>query len=616
MTRALLFADPFVVCFRGSHLPVGVLACATVALYVVGLPALTFRWLLQAPRGALAPPRRRSSTSVSPSLASPSEPVPASSPGGAEDPLLGPFIKDSGYTPLAWYWRHVDMSVVLGLSALAALLPLPGTLGLLAAKVSLTLALLAALLCCLVALPNPYKEPWRRPVRVAIVVLSASCVVVNAASRALDLGAGGATLSAFIAPASYVNVALFCCTIAVMLVLLIRSLPASSGAAGVQSPKSDVESDAAVGFYALAVRLQAGGTADVEAVGTDATWAYAEVTSGGADAKSDTIPLSSPLTQGHTGSEDVTLAPSRVAELNLAAGQSGLRESHPRRLLAAADGIHFRRPLDDAPPGPAIPSGPVATLGPLAETFSLQPQRPPEIRRAAGGFMSSDMAPFAPVRADDRFLSGALPAESPPQLQPMWSHAASPSGISTVAGAPPAAAPRALRRGSFAGVPEPGRLGAAGPVGGGRVVARRASFAHVGASLTASTFDGAASFPAAPPVARGGSLAPFTLPRRDGALSGVHAAAATSLFGPLPGSPMYGWGPQQQQQPQPSPAGAPLSRASSTLQRRGSAAAFQVGASGLSPPMEVTAPASQGVPLGRRFSRHASAAHAFMVMQP
>lgn len=139
------------------------------------------------------------------------------------------------------------MTVVLGLNALAALLPLPGDVPLLAVKLALTFALLGVLFACLMRLANPYKEPWRWYLRVALVVLSASCVVVNGATRALDLGHGGAALEAFVTPASYVNVALFFVAVVVLLVgfgynLLSKALSAPEAQAG--TPASDSVIDA------------------------------------------------------------------------------------------------------------------------------------------------------------------------------------------------------------------------------------------------------------------------------------------------------------------------------------------------------------------------------------
>lgn len=140
------------------------------------------------------------------------------------------------------------MAVVLGLAALAALLPLPASISQLAAKLVLTLALLGSLLACLAFLQNPYVLAWRWYLRVSLVILAASCVIVNGASRALDLGYGGATLEAFIVPASYINVGVLVATIVAALVgfgwqqLVLATSPQAVKASAAQ-PGADDHAD-------------------------------------------------------------------------------------------------------------------------------------------------------------------------------------------------------------------------------------------------------------------------------------------------------------------------------------------------------------------------------------
>lgn len=191
----LLLTNPFVVCYSGSHLSAGIFAVVTLFTYVLGLPFFTLLLLWRDPQ------RHRNASG-----------------DGATGPILAPFLADSGYTQLAWFWRHIDMAVVLGLNALAAVLPLPATMVQLAMKLAFTFALLGVLLVCLVALPNPYAQPWRWYLRVALVILSASCVLLNGATRSLDLGYGGEALESFVAPASYINVAVLLLTVVVLFI--------------------------------------------------------------------------------------------------------------------------------------------------------------------------------------------------------------------------------------------------------------------------------------------------------------------------------------------------------------------------------------------------------------
>lgn len=251
-TVSVLSSNPYIECFAGVHAAAGIYACVVIAVYVIGLPLVTFIWLLRDPwlvemlRHSIEHKTRGSRVSATHGLPRVSWSTPNgdsgvgsvinvdavvscsldkrvaakdSSPADdiAPDPVLRYFLKDSGYIVRAWYWRHLDMIILLGLAALAALLPLPASLPQLAIKIALTLALLCALLGLLTILPNPYAEPWKWYLRVALVSLSASCVVVNSASRALDLGHGGPALAEFIAPASYINIFVLCAAVATAL---------------------------------------------------------------------------------------------------------------------------------------------------------------------------------------------------------------------------------------------------------------------------------------------------------------------------------------------------------------------------------------------------------------
>lgn len=245
VTVPLLTSNPYIICFSPVHLPAGLFACITLALYVLGLPVLTFALILRDPwlrtwmqrpkrsrrgsRVAALPPPDQYALGDAVSLvdvdvqrdvvtqnADPSQTWTPDDGEGAP-PILWPFLRDSGYELHSWFMRHVDTAIVLALTLLSALLPLPSTLSQLAIKLALTLAVLGSLLGCLIVLPNPYVEPWKWYLRVSLISLSMSCVIVNGVSRAADIGYDSITLSAFIAPASYINMSVLCITVAVAL---------------------------------------------------------------------------------------------------------------------------------------------------------------------------------------------------------------------------------------------------------------------------------------------------------------------------------------------------------------------------------------------------------------
>ena len=173
----LLSSDPFYVCYAGSHRPAAYLAVAAVVAVVALLPVATLAmlwrdgWLratlarsalaaggggsdscasLCQRRGAAAakvkplsgaalayaaPPEEAPETeSVGDARTGPPEldatrgaPEPALPPPPAADPLLSPFLGDSGYRPDCWWFRHVDMGVTLALAAIEAFVPRPVT---------------------------------------------------------------------------------------------------------------------------------------------------------------------------------------------------------------------------------------------------------------------------------------------------------------------------------------------------------------------------------------------------------------------------------------------------------------------------------------------------------
>ena len=157
----LLFANPFYVCFAGSHRPAAVVAATTIAAFVALFPLATWAMLRKDPwlRSALAAQalaqgptdtsgrvqsvaaidRKEASFAVGGGIASQVElPAVQHASGGdapaapqldlpAEDPFLRPILGDSGYLFIYWWFGHVELFATLALAALEAFIPRPVT---------------------------------------------------------------------------------------------------------------------------------------------------------------------------------------------------------------------------------------------------------------------------------------------------------------------------------------------------------------------------------------------------------------------------------------------------------------------------------------------------------
>ena len=245
VTVSVLESDPFVPCFGNLHSAAGGFAAATLLTYIALMPALTFLWLWRDPwlanqlrsrdgpaevphvaSGVGSSVDGRRSSLVSPADVALGSPDSAKAPKGdsaakavpVATPLLAPFLDSSDYDSMGWYWRHIDVTIVFGLSSVKTLLPIPSTLEEVETKLGVNLLLLSTLAFLLLAFRNPYKRKWQRSTRLALIALSAACASINGASRALDLGYGGPILAASIAPGAYCILVLFCVTLVVLLV--------------------------------------------------------------------------------------------------------------------------------------------------------------------------------------------------------------------------------------------------------------------------------------------------------------------------------------------------------------------------------------------------------------
>ena len=138
-------------------------------------------------------------------LRQPRSPKPLALLASDDNPLLrAPIPLDSVlqaffyvYKPsTGWYMRHVDLFLLLVLSALRALLMWPSTLSGIVLKASLSGGALVVVLV-LVIWTRPFieSEAWMGWVRSLLLVDSLICVVLNALAAAVSIGLGGSSAS-------------------------------------------------------------------------------------------------------------------------------------------------------------------------------------------------------------------------------------------------------------------------------------------------------------------------------------------------------------------------------------------------------------------------------------
>ena len=98
--------------------------------YVVLLPVITLLWLWRSPELKRLPHLQhqpvvfQQTTAIEASAATAKETAPALP---TADPILTPFLGDSGYAMRFWWWRHVDLIAMLVLAANQAAQPRPST---------------------------------------------------------------------------------------------------------------------------------------------------------------------------------------------------------------------------------------------------------------------------------------------------------------------------------------------------------------------------------------------------------------------------------------------------------------------------------------------------------
>lgn len=256
----VLQKNPYFVCWEGSHRAAGILAAATMALYIATLPVVLLGWSWKDPwlqeqlhqecklepetnpasctckrrrsddvthasgeRFVQNPMRTRAvrhhgklgaSLATAPAGSGTSSPSPRRN--DAPDTILQPVLKD--YVPAAWYTKLADVLLLLVLALLRALVPRPTNVTLISMKAAVSCTFLLAV-CAHVLLVRPYvpQQAWKNWVRALLLFDSAGCALLNAAVSALDAGLGGPRLRASVPVGSYILLVLCCITLVVLL---------------------------------------------------------------------------------------------------------------------------------------------------------------------------------------------------------------------------------------------------------------------------------------------------------------------------------------------------------------------------------------------------------------
>jgi len=167
-----LKSDPYFVCFAGQHALAGGLAALVLVAYVVLLHLITLLWLWRSPELT-----RTQQLQQQPVVLHQAEAIEASvkdeaahSGLPAADPILSPFLGDSGYAIRFWWWRHADLIAMLILAANQAAQPRPNAVPLIVSCIS----------CCVhhASWWPPPLHTSRRPCSRQVVKAGIICLVV------------------------------------------------------------------------------------------------------------------------------------------------------------------------------------------------------------------------------------------------------------------------------------------------------------------------------------------------------------------------------------------------------------------------------------------------------
>jgi hypothetical protein len=198
----VLSDNPFYVCYAGSHAPAGYLAWLTLVVYVIGYP-VTSMWFVARRIRAIASRDSKLQAADRPDKAKSAAfkwnaptwlPVPFRFPAALDtaeaiisNPTLAPFTAGD-YRPSTYWFRHVDMAVMLMLSLLLVFWARPTTSADIIGKAMLSIVTAAGLLVMLWRLrPYPAKATWKLRVRTYSLALTMLAAIVNCLTALTDL---------------------------------------------------------------------------------------------------------------------------------------------------------------------------------------------------------------------------------------------------------------------------------------------------------------------------------------------------------------------------------------------------------------------------------------------
>jgi hypothetical protein len=194
VSLSVLDANPYYVCYEGTHGTIAPVAWLVLVVYVVAYPVGTFLWV----RHRLAVLTRGGDSAGAvqgvKGLATDID----SCDAVLKHPTLVPFTAGD-YRAAAFWFRHVDLAALAALSCLLVLWLRPASVAALACKAAATGAVSLTVSAVLWRVrPYPPHAQWKLKVRTVALALTASAAAANAA------GAAGASAAAVVALGSVV----------------------------------------------------------------------------------------------------------------------------------------------------------------------------------------------------------------------------------------------------------------------------------------------------------------------------------------------------------------------------------------------------------------------------
>jgi hypothetical protein len=204
ITVHVLTDNPFYVCYTGSHAPAGYVAWVTIAFYVIGYPLASLMFVYRRISVIMTRSRKagrksgvdlQSPSSVSASICSRVTSLfqlPSSldaSQSLRENPTLVPFTA-ADYRASVYWFRHIDMAVMLVLSLLLVFWARPTTVADIIGKAVLSVGCAVGLVVLLWRVsPYPTEARWKLRVRSFSLLLTALAAIVNCVTALASVNA-------------------------------------------------------------------------------------------------------------------------------------------------------------------------------------------------------------------------------------------------------------------------------------------------------------------------------------------------------------------------------------------------------------------------------------------